>query len=297
MRNPGPRAAVRVHLRLLAVVVAAVALLAGCDLATGTVRTATELRDAGIRNPDLQYDNGVARVEFDPAGGPVEALREGNRAAEVIWRNLPFRVDRITVTARGQDSLFAQRTYARADLEARFGPRPAGLDQSPGDIARRVLLWASIAGLLLLLLVVLIIVLVVRAVRRRPPPQPAGTWQQQPPAQPWGQPGYGQQPPAQPGYGQQAAPQQPWGQPGSGQQTQPQWPQQAWGQPGYGQQTEPQWPQAAQQQQGAGGWGPSAERPGRAPEGEPPQRQPGQAPTTEGAPPSEERDQGPVPPP
>jgi hypothetical protein len=297
MRNPGPRAAVRGHLRLLAVVVAAMALLAGCDLATGTVRTATELRDAGIRNPDLQYDNGVARVEFDPAGGPVEALREGNRAAEVIWRNLPFRVDRITVTARGQDSLFAQRTYARADLEARFGPRPAGLDQSPGDIARRVLLWASIAGLLLLLLVVLIIVLVVRAVRRRPPPQPAGTWQQQPPAQPWGQPGYGQQPPAQPGYGQQAAPQQPWGQPGSGQQTQPQWPQQAWGQPGYGQQTEPQWPQAAQQQQGAGGWGPSAERPGRAPEGEPPQRQPGPAPTTEGAPPSEERDQGPVPPP
>lgn len=289
MTNPGPRPGVRGHLRPLAVVVVAVALLAGCDLATGTVRTATELRDAGIRNPDLQYDNGVARVEFDPAGGPVEALREGNRAAEVIWRNLPFRVDRITVTARGQDSLFAQRTYARADLEARFGPRPAGLDQSPGDIARRVLLWASIAGLLLLLVVVLIIVLVVRAVRRRPPPQPAGAWQQQPPPQPWGQPGYGQQPPQWP--------QQPGGQPDSGQQTQPQWPQQAWGQPGYGQQTVPQWPQPGQQQPGAGGWAPAPERPGRAPEGEPPQRQPGQAPAPEGAPPSEERDQGPVPPP
>jgi hypothetical protein len=322
MTNPGPRAGVRGHLRLLAVVVAVV-LLAGCDLATGTVRTATELRDAGIRNPDLQYDNGVARVEFDPAGGPAEALREGNRAAEVIWRNLPFRVDRITVTARGQDSLFAQRAYSRADLEARFGPRPAGLDQSPGDIARRVLLWASIAGLLLLLVVVLIIVLVVRAVRRRPPPQPAGAWQQ-PPAQPWGQPGYGQ-PPAQPGYGQPAAPQQAWGQPGPGQQTQPQWPQQpggqqpaappswgqpggqqqtqpqwpqqTWGQPGYGQQTQPQWPQPAQQRPGAGEWGPSPEQRGGAPEGEPPPRQPGQAPPPEGEAPSEERDQGPVPPP
>jgi len=287
MTNPGPRTGVRAHLRLLAVVVAAVALLAGCDLATGTVRTATELRDAGIRNPDLQYDNGVARVEFDPAGGPAEALREGNRAAEVIWRNLPFRVDRITVTARGQDSLFAQRTYARADLEARFGPRPAGLDQSPGDIARRVLLWASIAGLLLLLLVVLIIVLVVRAVRRRPPPQPAGAWQQPPPAQPWGQPGYGQQPSAPPS----------WGQPGGEQQTQPQWPQQAWGQPGYGQQTEPQWPHPAQQRPGAGEWGPSPEQQGGAPEGEPPPRQPGQARPPEGEAPSEERDQGPVPPP
>jgi hypothetical protein len=294
MTNPGPRAGVRGHLRLLAVVVTAVVLLAGCDLATGTVRTATELRDAGIRNPDLQYDNGVARVEFDPAGGPAEALRDGNRAAEVIWRNLPFRVDRITVTARGQDSLFAQRTYSRSDLEARFGPRPAGLDQSPGDIARRVLLWASIAGLLLLLVVVLIIVLVVRAVRRRPPPQPAGAWQQPPPAQPWGQPGYGQ-PPA--GYGQPAAPQQAWGQPGSGQQTQPQWPQQAWGQPGYGQQTEPQWPQPAQQRPGAGEWGPSPEQRGGAPEGEPPPRQPGQARPPEGEAPSEQRDQGPVPPP
>jgi hypothetical protein len=269
MTNPGPRAGVRGHLRRLVVVVAAVALLAGCDLATGTVRTATELRDAGLRNPDLQYDNGVARVEFDPAARPVEGLREQDRAAEVIWRNLPFRVDRITVTSRDQDSLFAQRTYPRAELEARFGPRPAGLDQSPGDIARRVLLWASIAGLLLLLIVVLIIVLVVRAVRRRPPPRPAGAWQQ-PPAQPWGQPGYGQPPPGYgqppPGYGQQAT-QQPWGQ----QPTAPH----PWGQPGYGQQTQPQWPQPAQQRPGAG-------------EREPP---------PEGEAPSGERDQGPVPPP
>jgi hypothetical protein len=296
MRNPGPRAGARGHLRLLAVVVAAVALLAGCDLATGTVRTATELRDAGIRNPDLQYDNGVARVEFDPAGGPAEGLREQQRAAEVIWRNLPFRVDRITVTARGQDSLFAQRTFSRAELEARFGPRPAGLDHSPGDIARRVLLWASIAGLLLLLIVVLIVVLVVRAVRRRPPPQPAGAWQQQPSPQPWGRPG----------YGQQATPPQPWGQPGYGQPTQPQWPQppggqqppaQPWGQPGYGQQAEPQWPQPAEQRPGAGEWGPSPEQPGPPPEGEPPPRQPGQARPPEGEAPSEGRDQGPVPPP
>jgi len=210
MRNPGPRAAMGGHRRLLAMVVAAVLLLAGCDLATGTVRTATELRDAGIRNPDLQYDNGDARVEYDPASGPLERLREQDRAAEVIWRNLPFRLDRITVAARDQGGLLDERDYPRAALEARFGPRPAGLDQSPGDIARRALLWASVGGLLLLLAVVLIIVLVVRAVRRRPPPQPAGAWQQPPPQQPWGQPGYGQQPwPQQPGYGQQAPPQWP----------------------------------------------------------------------------------------
>jgi len=226
MTNPGPGAGMRGGPRLVAVVVAAVFLLAGCDLATGTVRTATELQNAGIRNPDLQYDNGDARLEYDPASGPLERLREQDRAAEVIWRNLPFRLDSITIAGRS-GSLFDQRAYPRAVLEARFGPRPAGLDRSPGEIARRVLLWVSVAGLLVLLAVVLIIVLVVRAVRRRPSPQPAGAWQQPPPQQPWGQPGYGQQPPPQwpqqPGYGQQPPPQQPWGQPGYGQQPPPQW--------------------------------------------------------------------------
>jgi hypothetical protein len=220
MTNPGPRAAAGGHRRLLAMVVAAGLLLAGCDLATGTVRTATELQDAGIRNPNLQYDNGDARLEYDPAAGPLERLREQDRAAEVIWRNLPFELDRITVAARDQGGLLDERAYPRAALEARFGPRPEGLDQAEGDIARQALLWAGVGGLVLLLAVVLIIVLVVRAVRRRPPPrpQPAGAWQQPPAQQPWGHPGYGQQPP-------------------------PQWPQQ----PGYGQQAPPQWPQPPQQ--------------------------------------------------
>jgi hypothetical protein len=225
MTNPATRGGLR-GLRLLALVVAVVVLPAGCDLATGTVRTATELEDAGIRNPDLRYDNGDARVEYDPAGGALERLREQDQAAEVVWRNLPFRLDRITVVARAE-AVLDQRDYPRAVLEERFGPRPAGLDRSPGDIARRILLWATVGGLLLLLVVVLIIVLVVRAVRRHPSPQPAGAWQP-PSPQPWGRPGYGQQGPPQwpqqPGYGQQAPPQ--WPQPpGSGQQTQPQWPQ------------------------------------------------------------------------
>jgi hypothetical protein len=293
MTNPGLQG----RLRLVAVAMAAVFLLAGCDLATGTVRTATELQDAGIRNPDLQYNNGDARLEYDPAAGPLERLREQDQAAEVIWRNLPFRLDGITVAPRDQGGPFGERDYPRAVLEARFGPRPAGLDRSPGDIARRVLLWASIAGLLVLLAVVLIIVLVVRAVRRRPTPQPAGAWQQPPPQQPWGQPSAGQQP-----WGQQPPPQQPWGQPGAGQQqwgqqTQPQWPQQpgygqqppqqaggqvgagqqAWGQPGYGQQAPPEWPQA-----------PRPGPPAQAPEGEPP--------PAEEEPPRQDRDQGPAPP-
>jgi hypothetical protein len=308
MTNPGARGRLAVGWRWLAAVAAAVVLLAGCELATGTVRTATELQDAGIRNPDLQYDNGEARIEYDPSTGPLERRAEQDRAAEIVWRNLPFRLDRITVTARG-GGLLDQRDYPREVLEASFGPRPEGLDRSPGEIARRALLWATIGGLLFLLAVVLIIVLVVRAVRRRPTPQPAGAWQAPPPQQPWGQPGqpgYGQQP-----YGQQGPswtpPQhgatQPWYQqpPSPGQQGQP-WPQpqqpgagQPWPQqqpPGAGQQPWPQRPPAAP--------GPAAPEPGEAddwPAGAPePDASPAPETPPRGGQAPPPRDRGPAPP-
>ncbi|HZB59459.1 MAG TPA: hypothetical protein VFA73_09770, partial [Actinomycetota bacterium] len=79
--------------RALVVVAAAVALLAGCDLATGTVRTATELEEAGIRNPNLQYDGGTATLEYDADPNPLDARAEQDQAAAIIWRNLPFRID------------------------------------------------------------------------------------------------------------------------------------------------------------------------------------------------------------
>ena len=296
MTNPGARGRLAVGWRWLAAVAAAVVLLAGCELATGTVRTATELQDAGIRNPDLQYDNGEARIEYDPSTGPLERRAEQDRAAGIVWRNLPFRLDRITVTARG-GGLLDQRDYPREVLEASFGPRPEGLDRSPGEIARRALLWATIGGLLFLLAVVLIIVLVVRAVRRRPTPQPAGAWQAPPPQQPWGQPGqpgYGQQP-----YGQQGPswtpPQQgatqPWYQqpPSPGQQGQP-WPPPQ--QPGAGQQPWPLRPPAAPgpaspQPGEADDWPAGAPEPDASPAPETPPRG-GQAPPP--------RDRGPAPP-
>ncbi|KJF22979.1 DUF4333 domain-containing protein [Rhodococcus sp. AD45-ID] len=74
------------------------------------------------------------------------------------------------------------------------------------------------------------------------PNDPNGQWGngEQPPQQPWGQPGYGQpgQPQGQPGYGQPQG-QPAYGQPGYGQPGQPQG-QPAYGQPGYGQPGQPQ---------------------------------------------------------
>jgi hypothetical protein len=214
MTDPAPRRRTVTRWPVLALLAAAI-LLAGCELATGTVRTATQLQDAGIRNPNLHYDNGVATLEYDADPNPLEARTEQDRAAAIIWRNLPFRIDRITVTADG-GGFPSRRDYPRALLEQQLGPRPANLDRSVGDIARRATLIAVAVALVLLVLIVVVILLVVRAVRQRPTPQPAGAWTQGGAPQPWGQPGWGQPPPP-PGnqpWGPPPPPgPQPWGQP------------------------------------------------------------------------------------
>jgi hypothetical protein len=258
MRNPAsPGGAAPARLLLVAV---AMVVLAGCEFATGTVRTVTELQEAGIRNPNLQFNDDVATLEYDSSTGPLDRAAEQDRAAEVIWKNLPFRVERISIRARGDGILDIERSYSRPALEELFGPRPSGLDRSPADAVRRAVVIAGIGGLVVLAAVVLIIVLVVRAVRNRPAVQPAGG--QAPP--PWSQPGYGQQPP--PGWPQQ--PPQGW----------PQQPSQGW----------PQQPPQGWPQQPAP---PSARPPDDWPLGAP---EPGG-----GQPPPEEpppRDRGPTPP-
>jgi hypothetical protein len=274
MTEPAPRPRPVTRWRALVLLATAAALLAGCDLATGTVRTATELQEAGIRNPDLQYDGGTATLNYDADPNPLEVRREQDEAARIIWENLPFQVERIVVSPSG--SVFPSRDYSRAELEQTLGPRPADLDRSVEDIARRATLIAVVIALVALVLVILIILLVVRAVRRRPAPQPAGSWPQGAGNQPWGQPG----------------PQQGWGQPG-----QPP----AWSQPA------PPPPQPPQQPWGAQpptpGWPPPPPPPGRPapPEAQPPARGPGDTQRLEpGAPPEDAGpppgDRGPVPP-
>jgi hypothetical protein len=206
MTRPVPRHPTVTRWRALALLAAAI-LLAGCELATGTVRTATRLQDAGISNPNLHYNDGVATLEYDADPNPLDARAEQDRAAAIIWRNLPFRIDRITVIGDG-GAFPSRRDYPRALLEQQLGPRPAGLDRSVTDIARRATLIAVAVALVLMVLIVVVILLVMRAVRARPTPQPADAWAQGGAPQPWGQPPpgqpWGQQPPPPPG--------QPWGQ-------------------------------------------------------------------------------------
>ena len=73
MTEPAPRHRSRTRWAALVLLAAAAALLAGCELATGTVRTANELEEAGISNPNLNYDGGTATLEYDADPDPLQA--------------------------------------------------------------------------------------------------------------------------------------------------------------------------------------------------------------------------------
>ena len=82
----------------------------------------------------------------------------------------------------GGAELVTSQRRTRAELQAEFGDRPAGLDR---DVARSLLLGFAIFGLVVLLVVGLVVLLIVWLVRRgqsRPAPGPAG-WGPPPPGQ------------------------------------------------------------------------------------------------------------------
>jgi hypothetical protein len=227
-REPAPPAGRRAGRRLgrwLGLVAVTAVLAAGCGFASGMLRTANALREAGIDNPDITGGDARVTVTYDTHASESDLPAEQDRVAEVIWRNLPFRFSELAVTPRGATSPpGGTRTYSREELMARLGPRPSSLDNTGRDVeasvratVRNVVIGLIAGGIVLLALVTLIIVLLVRASRRARPPVPvpaAGGWgpaapdgrgwgQQPPPSGP-GQPpppGPGQRPPA-PGWGQ-----------------------------------------------------------------------------------------------
>jgi hypothetical protein len=234
----------RKRTRWLCLAAVAAVLLVGCGTAVGYANTFIKLEEAGISNADLSTGGDEVRLVYDSTAEPGSALvAEEDRAAEVIWRNLPQRFSTLQVEPRVTGA--SPRVYSREELQSRFGPRPSGLDQGSGDIEqdarntfRTIIIGAAIGFAVLLALVILVIVLVVRAARKRRPVAPSAGWPAAPggPQAPWPQqPGYGPPPEAQwgaqgqvpagappparqwPGQGQPPPAQPPPWQPGAGQ--------------------------------------------------------------------------------
>jgi hypothetical protein len=152
--------------------------VSGCGAVRGLLDTERALERAGFEQVNLAVDR----------NGPVEWVRVEARqarshdnpndaAAEVVWKEFPFRFDRLSVFVAPA----TPRSYSRTELEQRFGPRPRGLDDdSFEDSLRRtgivVLVVVAVAFVGFLAIVVVTIVLVVRAQRRRRAPLQTGPW-------------------------------------------------------------------------------------------------------------------------
>jgi hypothetical protein len=176
---------------------AAIVALAGCKAVRGLIDTEEALQRAGFENIDITVDDSsleMVQVEAEqatPHDNPNDAV------AEVVWKEFPFRFDRLNVFVSPEPS----RSYSREELTGLFGERPPGLDDKSLEDSLRdtgivVLVVLGIAFLGFLALVALTIVLVVRARRKRRAQAPT---QWGPPGQwgpgPWGPPGQAQQPP------------------------------------------------------------------------------------------------------
>ncbi len=164
-------------------------LLSGCGTLSALTEVEDALEDDGFFDVNLNLDvvNGVDTAEVTATSHrTLDDVDAVDRAAEIVWLEFDRQVDAVEV-----DVGAAADAFSRADLERRFGPRPAGLDdESLGDDLRRIGLWVVVAlaagALLCAGLVILVVVLLVRSRRRRGPP----------PAQPQPYPqGYGQPPP------------------------------------------------------------------------------------------------------
>ncbi len=174
--------------------------VAGCAALGAALRTSSALQSAGYQNVSVN----VATGSGVPASGLVSVLyssgpagggqRDAQRAEKIVWDTFPGRFGALAiVTVSGgcigqvcstQTNQVASATYAQ--LAARFGPRPHGLDKARAAFPG----WAVVRdlGLAVAIIVAAAIVLtaILRRNRSRPPGPPPG--QPGPPGPPAGWP-------------------------------------------------------------------------------------------------------------
>ncbi len=211
---------------VLVAVLAALVLATSCSTIRILIDLDSDLKDAGYSDVHVHTNetNGYSVVRIEASGGP-----KPERAAEVVWKQFPRRVDQVVVTTNSQ-----QQSFTRSEMRQRFGPRPSGYDDKSidSDLRSGVITALLIAGGVVVVVggLILFIVLKVSSNKRKRRIAAGGypnppRWNQPPGAPQWGQAPqpWGQQ---QPQWGQQPAPPPPgqWGQ-------QPQPPPGQWGQP------------------------------------------------------------------
>jgi hypothetical protein len=190
--------------------------LAACSELEAVGTTQQALANAGFASANVtvnrDFSSGQTSVEVTHPfrGTDPDVIRlEQDNIAEVVWMNAPVKLAAVTVSTStpGPVQFSTGRTYSRAELESRFGPRPAGLDdeaQTGGPPPILLVVGIAVFASLLLAGAILLWVLIARARRQNravAARHHGGAW----PGGPGG--GQGWAPPPAPG--QEHRPQQP----------------------------------------------------------------------------------------
>jgi hypothetical protein len=174
--------------------------VAGCAALSAALRTSSALQDAGYQNVNVNVATGSSL----PAGGLVSVSyrsgpagddqRDAQHAAKIVWDTFSGRFGALAIVEESggcagpfcatQSTEVASATYAQ--LAARLGPRPHGLDKASAAFPR----WAVVLGLGLAAAVIaaaaIVLTLILKRRRSRPPGPPP--WPPGPPGPPAGWP-------------------------------------------------------------------------------------------------------------
>jgi len=150
-------------------------LLAGCGALSTALDMAGRLGREGFSDAKVELNSRNGRDTVEVAFSGHRSLQGDpaiDRAAEIVWDELPLRFDELVVTTGG-DSF----SMERPDIEAAFGPRKPALDER--SIGQEIGGGFATVGIIVLLvfvvgigLVVWLVVWLVRRDRRRAPPGP-----------------------------------------------------------------------------------------------------------------------------
>ncbi|HXH58078.1 hypothetical protein [Iamia sp.] len=152
-----------------ALVLVVLAVLAGCSTVRAFTDLSSELESAGFTSTQVNVSGGDPVALTVRAGAPSgDTTDEGHdAAAEIVWDTFPRRFAEARITIDGDG-----RTVTRAQMQERYGDRPAKLDDGGelSDDINRVGIGVLVAllggGVLVVVVVGLVVLLVVRSRRR-----------------------------------------------------------------------------------------------------------------------------------
>ena len=169
--------------------------VSGCATFQAALRTGAALQGAGFQGVNMDVATGTSEpagglISVGYSGGPTgHEQRDAREAEKIVWDTFPGRFGAIAVikdsggcagpVCATQSSEIAGASYAQ--LAARFGPRPHGLDSASPATYMPVPGWAKVLALGLAVVVIAATAIALTVILRRNSRRPGPPWPPGPP--------------------------------------------------------------------------------------------------------------------